>query len=50
MWVMRASGIILFNYAASRASKVAEKLLADYDKTIMCDGYGGYDSAVAKTK
>ena len=50
MWVMRAADIVLFNYDPSRASKVAEKLLVDYDKAIMCDGYGGYDSAVAKNK
>jgi len=50
MWVMRAADTILFNYDASRASKVAEKLLVDYDKAIMCDGYSGYDSAVAKNK
>jgi transposase len=50
MWVMRAADIILFNYDPSRASKVAEKLLVDYDKAIMCDGYAGYDSAVAKNK
>ena len=50
MWVMRAADVILFNYDPSRSSKVADKLLADYDQAIMCDGYGGYDSAVAKNK
>ena len=50
MWVMRAANIILFNYDPSRSQKVAEKLLADYDQAIMCDGYGGYDSIVAKNK
>lgn len=50
MWVMRAANIILFNYDSSRSSKVADKLLADYDQAIMCDGYAGYDSAVAKNK
>jgi len=39
MWVMRAANIILFNYDPSRSQKVAEKLLADYDQAIMCDGY-----------
>ena len=48
MWVMRAADIILFNYDPSRSSKVAMKLLADYDQAIMADGYAGYDSAVAK--
>lgn len=50
MWVMRAADTILFNYDPSRGQKVAEKLLADYDQSIMCDGYGGYDSIVAKNK
>ena len=50
MWVMRAANIILFNYDPSRGQKVAEKLLANYNLAIMCDGYGGYDSAVAKNK
>jgi transposase len=50
MWVMRAANIILFNYDPSRSGKVAEKLLVDYDQAIMADGYGGYDSIVAKNK
>ncbi len=50
MWVMRAADIILFNYDPSRGSKVADILLADYNKAIMCDGYEGYGSAVAKNK
>jgi transposase len=50
MWVMRAANIILFNYDPSRGQKVAEKLLADYNQAIMADGYGGYDSIVAKNK
>jgi len=50
MWVMRAADVVLFNYDPSRASKVAETLLADYDQAIMADGYGGYDSIVAKNK
>jgi len=50
MWVMRAANIILFNYDPSRSSKVAEKLLTDYDQAIMADGYGGYNSIVAKNK
>lgn len=50
MWVMRAADVILFNYDSSRSQKVAEKLLADYNKAIMADGYGGYDSVVANNK
>jgi len=50
MWVMRAADIVLFNYDPSRSQKVAEKLLADYNKAIMADGYGGYDSVVANNK
>lgn len=50
MWVMAADDIILFNYDSSRSGKVAENLLADYDKAIMCDGYGGYNSAVSNNK
>ena len=48
MWVMRANNTILFNYDPSRSSKVADSLLADYQGAIMCDGYGGYESAVGK--
>lgn len=50
MWVMRAADIVLFNYDPSRSSKVAMKLLVDYDQAIMADGYVGYDSIVAKNK
>lgn len=50
MWVMAAADIILFNYDSSRSQNVAEKLLADYDKAIMADGYGGYNSAVSNNK
>lgn len=50
MWVMRAADVILFNYDQSRSQKVAEKLLVDYNKAIMADGYAGYDSVVTNNK
>ena len=48
MWVMKANNFVLFSYDPSRSSKVADQLLADYQGAIMCDGYGGYESAVGK--
>jgi len=50
MWVMKADNTVLFNYDQSRSSKVADRLLADYQGAIMCDGYAGYESAVNKNK
>lgn len=50
MWVMKADNTVLFNYDQSRSSKVADRLLADYQGAIMCDGYGGYESAVKKNQ
>ncbi len=43
MWVRRAANIILFDYSPSRSATVAKKLTQDYQGTLMCDGYGGYD-------
>lgn len=42
-WVRRAANIILFDYSPSRSATVAKKLTQDYQGTLMCDGYGGYD-------
>ena len=45
MWVQRAGKNVLFNYSRSRSQATAEKLLANYNGAIMCDGYQGYDAA-----
>jgi len=47
MWVRSAGppgqSITLFNYDASRAGRVPQTLLADYQGALMADGYDGYE-------
>lgn len=54
MWV-RASGppgrrIILFDYDASRGGAVPRRLFADYQGTLVTDGYAAYDGVTAALK
>lgn len=51
MWVtttMRGPPITLFSYEIGRSAKVAEKILAGFDGTIVCDGLKSYDSFAGK--
>lgn len=50
MWVANAPELrlVLFEYAPSRAGKVAEGLLKGFKGTLQTDGYGGYDRFQAK--
>lgn len=47
MWVRSTphgkNKIILFDYAATRSSEAAKKLLSEYEGYVQVDGYAGYD-------
>lgn len=49
MWVARGGPpgkpVILFRYSPSRSGGFVRKLLQDWEGILVCDGYGGYDSA-----
>lgn len=48
MWVLTSGELeekkgVIFNYSKSRSSEVAQKLLKDYKKILITDGYAGYN-------
>lgn len=49
MWVRATPAakekIVLFDYDPSRSGKVAERLFAEYQGYLQCDGYAGYNAA-----
>lgn len=53
MWVqvrdgpLDKKGVVLFEYATSKAAEVARRLLSGFKGTVMTDGYEGYDAAIA---
>jgi transposase/ElaB/YqjD/DUF883 family membrane-anchored ribosome-binding protein len=52
IWVQRGGPpwqqVILFTYDPSRAQRVADELLTDYQGYLQADGYAGYDPVCAK--
>jgi transposase len=52
LWVQRGGPprqqVLLFTYDASRAQRVADELLTDYQGYLQTDGYAGYDLVCAK--